>query len=187
MQEAYAKYYSEFCVGVFGLSAKTYNRNHLLDTAVTPESADRLWWFQVCTEVAYFQVAPANDSIRSHQVNTEYTSYMHNSYFFIIIYLSAKNSWLLSIDIIWTYARVCLGKVFTLKWMQQTCTTEVIELLVCNTDKLLIPLLTLCKFQQFLHIFALQRPRLSSQMGHRIHGVMHPNRLHLLTVSLHLL
>ncbi|KAF2570294.1 hypothetical protein F2Q70_00003503 [Brassica cretica] len=45
---------------------------HLLDTAITTESADRLWWFQVCTEVAYFQVAPANDSIRSHQVNTEY-------------------------------------------------------------------------------------------------------------------
>uniref|UniRef100_M4D5B2 Serine carboxypeptidase S28 family protein n=1 Tax=Brassica campestris TaxID=3711 RepID=M4D5B2_BRACM len=70
--EAYAKYVREYCFGVFGLSAKTYSRKHLLDTAITPESADRLWWFQVCTEVAYFQVAPANDSIRSHQVNTEY-------------------------------------------------------------------------------------------------------------------
>lgn len=70
--EAYAKYVREYCFGVFGLSAKTYSRKHLLDTAITPESSDRLWWFQVCTEVAYFQVAPANDSIRSHQVNTEY-------------------------------------------------------------------------------------------------------------------
>lgn len=71
VQEAYAKYVREYCVEVFGLSAKTYSRKHLLDTAVTPESADRLWWFQTCTEVAYFQVAPANDSIRSHQINTE--------------------------------------------------------------------------------------------------------------------
>lgn len=83
MQEAYAKYVREFCVGVFGLSSKTYSRKHLLDTVVTPQSADRLWWFQVCTEVAYFQVAPANDSIRSHEINTEYTqsqAYMHYSY-----------------------------------------------------------------------------------------------------------
>ena len=32
----------------------------------------RLWWFQVCSEVAYFQVAPKNDSVRSAQVNTRY-------------------------------------------------------------------------------------------------------------------
>ncbi|XP_010531070.1 PREDICTED: probable serine protease EDA2 isoform X1 [Tarenaya hassleriana] len=70
--EAYAKYVKEFCMGVFGLSAKTYSRKHLRETAVTKDSADRLWWFQVCTEVAYFQVAPANDSVRSQQVNTEY-------------------------------------------------------------------------------------------------------------------
>lgn len=70
--EAYAKYVKEFCMGVFGLSAKTYSRKHLRDTAVTEDSADRLWWFQVCTEVAYFQVAPANDSVRSQQINTEY-------------------------------------------------------------------------------------------------------------------
>jgi hypothetical protein len=32
----------------------------------------RLWWFQVCSEVAYFQVAPKNDSIRSTEINTGY-------------------------------------------------------------------------------------------------------------------
>ncbi|KAL0739506.1 hypothetical protein Bca4012_015716 [Brassica carinata] len=42
--EAYAKYVKEYCVGVFGLSAKTYSRKHLLDTRITPESADRLWY-----------------------------------------------------------------------------------------------------------------------------------------------
>ncbi|XP_010526786.1 PREDICTED: probable serine protease EDA2 [Tarenaya hassleriana] len=70
--EAYAKYVREFSIGVFGLSAKTYGRKHLRDTALAKDSEDRLWWFQVCTEVAYFQVAPANDSVRSQQINTEY-------------------------------------------------------------------------------------------------------------------
>uniref|UniRef100_M4DML6 Serine carboxypeptidase S28 family protein n=1 Tax=Brassica campestris TaxID=3711 RepID=M4DML6_BRACM len=79
--EAYAKYVREYCVEVFGLSSKTYSRKHLLDTRITPESADRLWWFQTCTEVAYFQVAPANDSIRSHQINTEYHLDLCNSLF----------------------------------------------------------------------------------------------------------
>jgi len=31
----------------------------------------RLWWFQVCSEVAYFQVAPKNDSVRSARINTK--------------------------------------------------------------------------------------------------------------------
>ncbi|CAN7120162.1 unnamed protein product [Brassica rapa subsp. narinosa] len=79
--EAYAKYVREYCVEVFGLSSKTYSRKHLLDTRITPESADRLWWFQTCTEVAYFQVAPANDSIRSHQINTKYHLDLCNSLF----------------------------------------------------------------------------------------------------------
>ena len=30
------------------------------------ESSGRLWWFQVCSEVAFFEVAPASDSI-AHQ------------------------------------------------------------------------------------------------------------------------
>ena len=64
------------------------------------------------------------------------------------------------IGIIWTYVIACLGKVFTLKWMQRTCTMGVIEL-------------------QLLKSYSL--------MGHKIHGVMRPNRPHLLTVSLHLL
>ena len=32
----------------------------------------RLWWFQVCSEVAYFQVAPKNDSVRSAKLDTRY-------------------------------------------------------------------------------------------------------------------
>lgn len=35
---------------------------------------ERQWWYQVCTEVAYFQVAPAKGSIRSPGVNEKWAS-----------------------------------------------------------------------------------------------------------------
>ncbi|KAL4577696.1 hypothetical protein LXL04_013807 [Taraxacum kok-saghyz] len=64
---AYAKYVKEYYVGSFGAEVESYNQDSLKKT--NPgiyESADRLWWFQVCSEVAYFQVAPTHDSIRYH-------------------------------------------------------------------------------------------------------------------------
>lgn len=71
--DAYAKYIKEEYVGNFGASIETYNQQHLKNTTPGEEaSSDRLWWFQVCTEVAYFQVAPSNDSIRSSKVDTKY-------------------------------------------------------------------------------------------------------------------
>ncbi|XP_051127088.1 probable serine protease EDA2 isoform X2 [Andrographis paniculata] len=51
---------------------ETYDQEHLKKTELTNGSSDRLWWFQVCTEVAYFQVAPSNDSIRSSKIDTKY-------------------------------------------------------------------------------------------------------------------
>lgn len=74
LQEAYAKYVKEYYLGTFGVDVETYNQKHLKNTAVDDGSSDRLWWFQVCTEVAYFQVAPANDSMRSSNVDTKYVS-----------------------------------------------------------------------------------------------------------------
>ncbi|WCJ32576.1 Serine carboxypeptidase S28 family protein [Euphorbia peplus] len=70
--EAYAKYVKEYYVGSFGVDVQTYNQEKLKSTAITESSSDRLWWFQVCTEVAYFQVAPSNDSVRSSKVDTQY-------------------------------------------------------------------------------------------------------------------
>lgn len=67
-QSAYAKYVKEYYVGSFGVSTQTYNQKYLKETS----NDGRLWWFQVCTEVAYFQIAPANDSIRSSMVDTKY-------------------------------------------------------------------------------------------------------------------
>ncbi|KAL9245658.1 hypothetical protein vseg_019283 [Gypsophila vaccaria] len=69
---AYASYVKDYFVGSFGSSVKTYSQEHLKNTTVGDDSEDRLWWFQVCSEVAYFQVAPAKDSIRSSKVDTRY-------------------------------------------------------------------------------------------------------------------
>ncbi|KAK9062058.1 hypothetical protein SSX86_019243 [Deinandra increscens subsp. villosa] len=68
----YANYIKEYYVGSFGAEVQTYNQENLKNTALSDSSGDRLWWFQVCSEVAYFQVAPANDSIRSSRVDTRY-------------------------------------------------------------------------------------------------------------------
>lgn len=66
--DAYASYVKDYYLGTFGVSINSYNQEHLKDE----DSSDRLWWFQVCSEVAYFQVAPANDSIRSSKIDTKY-------------------------------------------------------------------------------------------------------------------
>ncbi|XP_020263777.1 probable serine protease EDA2 isoform X2 [Asparagus officinalis] len=66
--EAYADYVRNYYLGSFGVSVQSYDQQHLKNTSV----GDRLWWFQVCTEVAYFQVAPKNDSVRSSKIDTRY-------------------------------------------------------------------------------------------------------------------
>ncbi|XP_072989197.1 probable serine protease EDA2 isoform X1 [Typha latifolia] len=69
--ETYAHFVKDYYLGSFGASLQTYDQQYLKNT--TPEETDaRLWWFQVCTEVAYFQVAPQNDSIRSAKIDTRY-------------------------------------------------------------------------------------------------------------------
>lgn len=75
LQNAYATYVKEYYIKTFGVSVKTYDQENLKNTVVNGDTSDRLWWFQVCTEVAYFQVAPMNDSIRSSKVDTRHVSY----------------------------------------------------------------------------------------------------------------
>ncbi|MCH80103.1 thymus-specific serine protease [Trifolium medium] len=67
--DAYAKYVQEYYVGV---NVKVYDREYLKNTTIDEYSNYRSWWFQVCTEVASFQVAPSNDSIRSSKIDTKY-------------------------------------------------------------------------------------------------------------------
>ncbi|KAG6399671.1 hypothetical protein SASPL_141152 [Salvia splendens] len=69
--EAYAKYVKEYYIDYFGVDVETYDQQQLKKDKISSSSSSaRLWWFQVCTEVAYFQVAPANDSIRSSKIDT---------------------------------------------------------------------------------------------------------------------
>jgi len=39
---------------------------------IPPGSSDRQWWYQTCSELAYFQNAPKHGSIRSSYVNMTY-------------------------------------------------------------------------------------------------------------------
>ncbi|KAG6518810.1 hypothetical protein ZIOFF_022291 [Zingiber officinale] len=71
-QEAYAEYVKDYYIGKFGSLIETYDQQYLKNTTPGENSADRLWWFQVCTEVAYFQVAPKNDTVRSPNIDTRY-------------------------------------------------------------------------------------------------------------------
>ena len=100
-QDAYATYVKEYYLGKFGVSVQTYNQQHLKDTALNGDSSDRLWWFQVCTEVAYFQVAPSNDSIRSSKVDTRHVSRSLAFFFYafqIMFQFSASLHVITSID-----------------------------------------------------------------------------------------
>ena len=40
--------------------------------SVKPPTAERAWWFQKCSELAYFQTAPAENSIRSTHVTLKW-------------------------------------------------------------------------------------------------------------------
>lgn len=70
--ETYANFVKEYYIEKFGASVSTYDQEYLKQVSPSGNSEDRLWWYQVCTEVAYFQVAPANDSIRSSQIDIKY-------------------------------------------------------------------------------------------------------------------
>lgn len=83
MQNAYATYVKEYYVGSFGANVQTYNQQYLKNTAIVGDTADRLWWFQVCSEVAYFQVAPATDSIRSSRVDTRHVYNLQDCMFLL--------------------------------------------------------------------------------------------------------
>jgi hypothetical protein len=39
---------------------------------IKPPNADRAWWWQTCTELAYFQTAPRINSIRSSSINLDW-------------------------------------------------------------------------------------------------------------------
>lgn len=84
MQDAYAKYVKEYYIGTFGVNVQTYDQEYLKKTAINEDSSTRLWWFQVCTEVAFFQVAPSNDSIRSSEIDAKQVPHPHCSLYILL-------------------------------------------------------------------------------------------------------
>jgi len=70
--DAYAEFVKTFFYNTFGIDPVSYSQEYLKRTKSGPDTGERQWWYQVCTEVAYFQVAPAKGSIRSPGVNEKY-------------------------------------------------------------------------------------------------------------------
>ncbi|KAL3679328.1 hypothetical protein R1sor_022284 [Riccia sorocarpa] len=68
---AFAGYVKDFYIDYFGVPVDTYDQEKLKQTTAGPNSGDRMWWYQVCSEVAYFQAAYEN-SIRSSEVTVKY-------------------------------------------------------------------------------------------------------------------
>ncbi|BFI08382.1 hypothetical protein MPTK1_2g21240 [Marchantia polymorpha subsp. ruderalis] len=68
---AYAEIVKSFYIDYFGTSVDTYDQESLKNTTPGPHSGDRMWWYQVCSEVAYFQAA-YEGSIRSSEVSVKY-------------------------------------------------------------------------------------------------------------------
>ncbi|KAF6136436.1 hypothetical protein GIB67_028655 [Kingdonia uniflora] len=84
--DAYASYVKDnYQEGI-----QTYDQQHLKKTDLSEGSGGRLWWFQVCTEVAYFQIAPSNDSIRSSKVDTRHVSFLS-----LVLFLTSNIRWIL--------------------------------------------------------------------------------------------
>lgn len=69
--DTFAKFVKAYYLGGLRVDVRTYDQNYLKNPDLEDRSV-RLWWFQVCTEVAYFQVAPANDSMRSSKIDAQY-------------------------------------------------------------------------------------------------------------------
>jgi hypothetical protein len=62
-------FYPNFCPSG---GAKIYATEFQQDTKTAASRNERQWWFQKCSELAYFQNAPSSGSIRSSRVNMAY-------------------------------------------------------------------------------------------------------------------
>jgi hypothetical protein len=68
--DRYAEFVTEFYNVVYmGGDVISYSRAHV---ALPRPSGTRAWWWQTCSQLAYFQTAPKVGSIRSHRVNLAY-------------------------------------------------------------------------------------------------------------------
>lgn len=67
---AYAKFVNSFYSPVFlGYDVSSYSRANVAQP--TP-NANRAWWYQTCSQLAYFQTAPASQPLRSSLIDLQY-------------------------------------------------------------------------------------------------------------------
>ncbi len=70
LADKFAKFVTEFYIVQFLQGdVLSYSRDHV---AQPRASANRAWWWQTCSQLAFFQTAPSSGSIRSHRVNLDY-------------------------------------------------------------------------------------------------------------------
>jgi hypothetical protein len=67
---AYVNYTLNYWETVMGNSASDYDSNALADPVTGGDG--RAWWWQICTEVGWWQIAPSTNSIRSANVNNSW-------------------------------------------------------------------------------------------------------------------
>jgi len=77
---AFANYVVTFAAPILG-GPLGYNTAALLNVTIDEEANYRQWWWQTCSQLAYFQNAPAVGSIRSQQINMTYHLGMCNTLF----------------------------------------------------------------------------------------------------------
>eukprot|EP00299_Pterocystis_sp_00344_P007317 c2312_g1_i1.p1 GENE.c2312_g1_i1~~c2312_g1_i1.p1 ORF type:complete len:475 (+),score=101.20 c2312_g1_i1:33-1457(+) len=71
--EALAKYMSDFFYPTLEQNgASEYSASFLQNEDVDEDKSGRQWWYQKCSELGFFQVAPEQFSVRSPLVNLEY-------------------------------------------------------------------------------------------------------------------
>ncbi|XP_074561075.1 putative serine protease EDA2 [Curcuma longa] len=66
--EVYSTYIKNNFLGSYS-SLELYDPEYYKNTTPGGNSANRLWWFQLCTEFGNFQVAPKSDAIRSARID----------------------------------------------------------------------------------------------------------------------
>ncbi|XP_065827983.1 uncharacterized protein [Oscarella lobularis] len=72
LTNAMADYCHSFWYKTFGIDPLSYSQEKMKLLVPGEYTGARQWWFQKCTEMAFFQVAPARNSIRSEIVNLQY-------------------------------------------------------------------------------------------------------------------
>jgi len=71
--DAWVSYVNDYFVKALGNSPQGYDQTTMLNTSLAnPNANGRSWWWYKCTELGFWQVAPAKNSIRSQKVNAQY-------------------------------------------------------------------------------------------------------------------